>query len=67
MNPFLIEEHQIETVNIHSGKLFMKTVNVDKCVSVVQEELQEFIESLPNGFYNTLKRKVQARVLLKNK
>ena len=60
MNPFLIEEHQIETVSIHSGKLFMKTVNVDKCVSVVKEELQEFIESLPNGFYNTLKRKVQA-------
>ena len=60
MNPFLIEEHQIETVNIHSEKLFMKTVNVDKCVSVVKEELQEFIESLPNGFYNTLKRKVRA-------
>ena len=37
MHPFLIEEHQADIVNIHSGKLSTEAINVDNCVSIGKE------------------------------
>ena len=54
IHAFSIEEHQTDIVNIHSGKLSTKEVNVDSCVSIGKQQVQRFIAALPNGFYNTL-------------
>ena len=49
IHAFSIEEHQTDIVNIHSGKLSTKEVNVDSCVSIGKQQVQRFIAALPNG------------------
>ena len=37
INPLIPSEHASEVVNIHSGKLSSKDVNVDKCLQLGKE------------------------------
>ena len=65
IHPFLIEEHKHDIVNIYSGKLSTKAVNVDKLVSIGKEQVQMFISALPDGFYKSLSRRITTMNILK--
>ena len=58
LDPLSIEENPEFIINIHTGKLSAKEVNVDKCVSLGAEIVNHFINNLPDGFYQTLSKKV---------
>ena len=45
---FGAEDHPPEIVNIHSGKLSNKDVNVDKCFAIGREQVNRFHEGLRN-------------------
>ena len=48
-------------INIVTGKISNKNVNVGNAVQIGEAQLQEFESACPTGFYQTIKRKVLTR------
>ena len=44
-------------INIVTGKISNKNVNVEDAVQIGEVQLQEFESACPTGFYQTIKRK----------
>ena len=58
IDPFDTESHITEIVNIHTGKLSNKDINVDKCVEIGSEQVKKFHQTFPEGFYYPLSKQV---------
>ena len=58
IHPFSTKNHPAEIVNIHTGKLSNKDVNVDKCVEIGSEQNEKFHQTLPEGFCDPLSKQV---------
>ena len=63
-HPFGSENHAAKFVNIHTGKLLNKDTNVDKCVEIGSEQVKEFYQTLPEGFYDSLSKQVKTMSIL---
>ena len=56
INPFLVDGHPKEIVNIVSGRLSSPSVNVDEAVDIGTRQQESFESSLPEKFYAPLKK-----------
>ena len=65
INPLDADEHPPEIVNIYSGKLSTKDVNIDQCVQLGSAQVEAFQNSLPDGFYRQLSKKVRTMATVK--
>ena len=52
-------------MNIYSGKLSSKDVNVDQRVQLGRAQIGAFQNSLPDGFYRQLSKKVRTMAIVK--
>jgi hypothetical protein len=67
IGPFEHEDHPSEIVNIHSGKLSSKEINVDVSVPIGKKQVEKFISELPDAFYKPLSNQVKTmKKLLKS-
>ena len=55
-HPFDIENHPAEIVTIRSGTLSKKDINVDKCVEIGSEQIEQYHQTLPEEFYDPLSK-----------
>ncbi|KAK3106543.1 hypothetical protein FSP39_022295 [Pinctada imbricata] len=58
IDPLATEEHSGKLINIVSGRVSPDSVNVDNALEIGKKQMSEFEQSLPNGFYNTLSKRV---------
>ena len=56
--PFFVDGDSQEIVYIHSGKLSTKEINLESCKTLRENQLQQFINGLSDGFYKPLKAAV---------
>ena len=52
-------------MNISSGKLTTKDINVDQYVQLGNAQVEVFQDSLPDGFYRQVSKKVRTMVIVK--
>ena len=65
INPLDVDEHAPEIVKIYSGKLSTKDFKVDQCVQLGGAQIEAFQNSLPDGFYRQLSKKVRIMAIVK--
>ena len=65
INPLDADEHPPEIVNIYSGKLSTKDVNVNQCVQLGSARVEIFQNSLPDSFYRELSKKAKTMAIVK--
>ena len=63
--PFFVDGDSQEIVYIHSGKLSTKEINLESCKTLRENQLQQFINGLSDGFYKPLKAAVLTMMKLK--
>lgn len=53
-----------EILNIHTGKLSDKDINIDKWVEIGSEQIKKFDQLLSKEFYDSLSEQVQTMSIL---
>ena len=65
IHPFSELECPDDIVNICTGQVSSDKVNVDRCISIDKDQVKNFYESLPNGFSESLSKKLLPWLLAK--
>ena len=66
IHPFSELECPDGIANICTGQVSSDKVNVDQCISIGKDQVKSFYESLPDGFYDPLLKKVVTMAAGKN-
>ena len=65
IHPLKPEQHPEQLVNVVSGTLAPSQVNVDQAVSIGKNQLIQFEQALPAGFWTTIEKKVKTMAVTK--
>ena len=63
-HPFNAENNPAEIVNMHTSKLSKNDINVDKCIEISSEQVKQFHQTLPEGFYDPFSKQVKTMSIL---
>ena len=66
INPMAAEQHPDTTINVVTQRIAPGSVNVDKAIEIGTRELEQFERKLPQGFYDTIPKRV-ATIAVKKK
>ena len=65
IHPIDVKENSDKLINIYSGAISPKTVNVDDALLIGNKQKNNFIVSLPDGFYQPIKKEVTTMAVTK--
>ena len=65
IHPLEVEESPENVINIYSGSISPRSVDVDKAVEIGKEQRKRFDCSLPGGFYESIKKEVTTMSITK--
>ena len=63
-HPFNTENNPAEIENMHTSKISNNDINVDKCIEISSEQVKQFHQTLPEGFYNPFSKHVKTVSIL---
>lgn len=63
-HPFNTENNPAEIENMHTSKISNNDINVDKCIEISSEQVKQFHQTLPEGFYNPFSKQVKTMSIL---
>lgn len=52
---------------MHTSKLSKNDINVDKCIEISSEQVKQFHQTLPEGFYDSLTKQVITMFILQKR
>ena len=65
IDPLDPSQHPPSIVNIVTGRIAPDSVNVDNAIAIGTKQLKEFESALPEGFHNTISKKVTTMATMK--
>ena len=65
IHPLDPQQHPENIINIVNGMIGPSSVNVDEAIDIGTRQMKEFEESLPDGFYETISKKVETMAITK--
>ena len=65
LHPLDMKENSDGLVNIYSGAISSRTVNVEDALEIGKKQKDNFNVSLPNGFYQPIKKEITTMAIAK--